>query len=45
MHVFTKAFVSRQYGTGQAEALLLFIMVALISGLQVWLGKRMEVEA
>ena len=45
MHVYNKAFTSRQYGVGQAEALILFIMVALISGVQIYLGKRKEVEA
>ena len=45
MHVYNKAFTSRQYGVGQAEALILFVMVALISGIQIYLGKRKEVEA
>lgn len=45
MHVYNKAFTSRQYGVGQAEALVLFLMVALISGVQIYLGKRKEVEA
>ena len=35
MHVYEKAFTSRQFGVGQAEALILFLVVALISGLQV----------
>lgn len=33
MHVYEKAFTSRQFGIGQAEALILFIIVACISGL------------
>ena len=37
MHVYEKAFTSRQFGVGQAEALILFIIVAVISGLQVYL--------
>lgn len=45
MHVYEKAFTSRQFGVGQAEALILFIVVACISGLQVYLTKRQEVEA
>jgi raffinose/stachyose/melibiose transport system permease protein len=45
MHVYQKAFTSRDYGTGQAEAVFLFLVVALISGLQVYLGKKKEVEA
>ena len=45
MQVYEKAFTSRQFGVGQAEALILFIIVAVISGLQVYLTKKQEVEA
>ena len=45
MHVYEKAFTSRQFGVGQAEALILFVIVAIISGIQVYLTKRQEVEA
>ncbi|MDD3213530.1 MAG: sugar ABC transporter permease [Eubacteriales bacterium] len=45
MHVYEKAFTSRAYGIGQAEALVLFATVAIISGVQVYLGKKREVEA
>lgn len=45
MHVYEKAFTSRQFGAGQAEALILFIVVACISGLQVYFTKKQEVEA
>ncbi len=45
MHVYEKAFTSRQFGVGQAEALILFVITACISGLQVYLTKRKEVEA
>ena len=45
MHVYEKAFTSRQFGVGQAEALVLFIITACISGLQVYLTKKKEVEA
>ena len=45
MHVYEKAFTSRQFGIGQAEALILFLVVACISGLQVYLTKKQEVEA
>ena len=45
MHVYEKAFTSRQFGTGQAEALVLFVITACISGLQVYLTKKKEVEA
>ena len=45
MHVYNKAFTSRNYGVGQAEALFLFIRVACISGIQIYAGKKKEVEA
>ena len=45
MHVYEKAFTSRQFGVGQAEALILFIITACISGVQVYLTKKKEVEA
>lgn len=45
MHVYEKAFTSRQFGVGQSEAIILFIIVACISGLQVYLTKKKEVEA
>ncbi len=45
MHVYEKAFTARNYGVGQAEALFLFLIVAAISGVQIYLGKKKEVEA
>ena len=39
MHVYEKAFTSRQFGTGQAEAIVLFLIVACISGIQVYITK------
>lgn len=45
MHVYEKAFTSRNYGVGQAEALILFLIVACISGIQIYIGKKKEVEA
>lgn len=45
MHVYEKAFTSRQFGIGQAEAFILFVIVACISGIQVYLTKKQEVEA
>jgi raffinose/stachyose/melibiose transport system permease protein len=44
MHVYQKAFVSEQFGTGQAQALVLFVIVAVVSVLQVSAGRRGEVE-
>jgi len=45
MHVYQKAFLAKQYGVGQAEAIVLFLAVAIVSVTQVLLTKRMEVEA
>ena len=45
MHVYEKAFTSRQFGVGQAEALILFVIVAILSGIQVYMTKKREVEA
>ena len=45
MHVYEKAFLSRDYGVGQAEAFVLFLLVATITLLQVYFSKKMEVEA
>lgn len=45
MHVYNKAFLSQQYGTGQAEAFFLFLIVATITLIQVYTTKKMEVES
>lgn len=45
MHVYEKAFTSRQFGVGQAEAIILFLIVACISGIQVYITKKKEVSA
>ncbi|GGF99978.1 carbohydrate ABC transporter permease [Paenibacillus abyssi] len=45
MHVYEKAFLSRDYGVGQAEAFVLFLLVATITLIQVYFSKKMEVEA
>ncbi|MBY9079121.1 sugar ABC transporter permease [Paenibacillus sp. HN-1] len=45
MHVYGKAFLSRDYGLGQAEALVLFLLVTVITLLQVYFSKKLEVEA
>lgn len=45
MHIVQKAFVEeRNYGLGQAEAIVLFVIVAVVTGLQVYLSKKKEVE-
>ncbi|WP_372660326.1 carbohydrate ABC transporter permease [Cohnella sp.] len=45
LFIYEKAFLSREYGVGQAEAFVLFLMVAVITLLQVYFSKKMEVEA
>jgi raffinose/stachyose/melibiose transport system permease protein len=45
MHVLQLAFVQWDYSLGQAEATILFFIVALVTGLQVFLSKKLEVEA
>ncbi len=45
MHVYNQAFTYRNYGTGQAEALVLFVVCAVIGVLQVYIGKKAEVSA
>ncbi len=45
MHVYNEAFLSQNYGLGQAKAFFLFMLVTGASMLQVYLTKRMEVDA
>lgn len=45
MHVYNQAFTYKNYGLGQAEALILFIVCAAVGITQVMIGKRGEVEA
>ncbi len=45
MHIYQKAFQASQYGLGQAEAIVLFIVVAVAAVSQVLLTKRFEVES
>ena len=45
MHVYNQAFINKKYGTGQAEAFILFVICAIIGGIQVYVGKKGEVQA
>lgn len=45
LHVYSKAFDSQQYGVGQAEAIVLFIVVAAIALTETFIGKKKEVDA
>jgi raffinose/stachyose/melibiose transport system permease protein len=44
-YIVQKAFLSNQYGVGQAEAVVLFAVVALIALTQSYLLKKLEVES
>ena len=45
MHVYRQAFTYKNYGLGQAEALILFLVCAIVGVTQVYLGKKGEVAA
>ena len=45
MHVYNQAFTYKNYGLGQAEAVILFLVCAIVGVTQVLVGKRGEVEA
>ena len=45
MHVYRQAFTYKNYGLGQAEALILFVICAVVGITQVYIGKRGEVAA
>jgi raffinose/stachyose/melibiose transport system permease protein len=45
MQVYERAFTSQQYGVGQAEVLILFVIVATITLIQVSISKSKEVQA
>lgn len=45
MFVYNKAFTSKLYGPGQTEAVILFVVAALIAVSQAVLNQRKEVEA
>lgn len=45
MHVYNQAFTYKNYGVGQAEALILFLVCAIVGVTQVMVGKKGEVDA
>ena len=45
MSVYEKAFAAKQYGQGQTEAVVLFIITAIVAVAQARMGKSKEVEA
>jgi len=44
MNIYNDAFLYQKYGTAQAKAVLLFIIVAVIAVLQVFFTKKKEVD-
>ena len=45
MHVYNQAFTYKNYGTSQAQALILFVVCAIVGVTQVYVGKKGEVAA
>lgn len=45
MNIVKKAFTENKFGVGQAQAIILFVIVAIVSGIQVYIGKKGELEA
>jgi raffinose/stachyose/melibiose transport system permease protein len=45
MHIYNEAFLYQNYGSGQAKAFILFIIVAIIAVTQVGIMKKLEVES
>ncbi len=44
MHIFQDAFAFGNYGTGQSKAVIMFLVVAVASLIQVTISKRLEVQ-
>ena len=45
MHVYNQGFTYKNYGVGQAQALILFVVCAVVGVTQVYIGKKGEVAA
>lgn len=45
LHIYNEAFISQKFGTAQAQAILLFVLVAAIATTQVIFSKRLESRA
>jgi raffinose/stachyose/melibiose transport system permease protein len=44
MDIFFDAFAKKQAGLGTAKAILLFLLIALLTGIQLTISKRREVQ-
>ncbi|ANE48553.1 ABC transporter permease [Paenibacillus swuensis] len=45
LNIYLEAFQNNRYGLGTAKAFIFFVVVALVSSVQVYLTKKQEVEA
>jgi raffinose/stachyose/melibiose transport system permease protein len=44
LHVFREAFGFGNFATGQSQAVIMFLVIAIVALFQVVVSKRMEVE-
>ncbi|WP_240416399.1 carbohydrate ABC transporter permease [Paenibacillus periandrae] len=44
LNIYNEAFSNNRYGLGTAKSLIFFVVVALITVIQVWVTKKKEVE-
>ncbi len=45
LHIYNEAFISQHFGTAQAQAIILFVIVAVVATTQVIISKRLEGRA
>ena len=45
LHVFKEAFGFGHFATGQTQAVIMFVVIALVAIVQVAISKRYEVQA
>ncbi|WP_105617343.1 carbohydrate ABC transporter permease [Vallitalea okinawensis] len=44
LEIYNKAFIESKFGVGQAQAVILFLLISVVSLTQVYLSKKREVE-
>jgi len=42
LHIYNEAFIGQKFGSGQAQAIMLFAIVAIVATTQVMISKRLE---
>jgi len=42
LHIYNESFISQHFGTAQAQAIILFVIVAVVATTQVIISKRLE---